>query len=95
MPGKKMTPKGLTPRQKMELKKGKGKKGISLKTDSGIKKLMGGGTMRKPMMAKKGKTVKIAPIKPKKGTGKAGTGRKNISIKGDSGIKKLRRGGKA
>ena len=25
MPGKKMTPKGLTPRQKMELKKGKGK----------------------------------------------------------------------
>ena len=93
MPGKKMTPKGLTPRQKMELKKGKGKKGISLKADSGIKKLMGGGTMRKPMMAKRGKTVKIPAITPKKGIGKAGTGKKGVSLK--AGFKKLKRGGKA
>jgi hypothetical protein len=61
----------------------------------GGKKMMGGGTMRKPVMAKGGKSLKIAPIKPKKGTGKAGTGKKGISLKGTTGIKKLRRGGKA
>ena len=36
-------PSGLTPRQKMELKKGKGKKGITLKGDAGVKKLRRGG----------------------------------------------------
>ena len=82
MPGKKMTPKGLTPRQKMELKKGKGKKGISLKADSGIKKLMGGGTMRKPMMAKSGKSIKIKGLTPaQKGSLKAGKGKKGVSLK--------------
>ena len=36
-------PSGLTPRQKMELKKRKGKKGITLKGDAGVKKLRRGG----------------------------------------------------
>tara|TARA_R100000773_G_scaffold32578_1_gene27785 strand:+ start:462 stop:743 length:282 start_codon:yes stop_codon:yes gene_type:complete len=59
----------------------------------GGKKMMGGGTMRKPMMAKRGKTVKIPAITPKKGIGKAGTGKKGVSLK--AGFKKLKRGGKA
>ena len=88
---------GLTPRQKMELKKGKGKKGITLKADSGVKKLMGGGTTRRRpmMMAKSGKSVTIKGLTPsQKRNLKAGKGRKGITLKADSGVKKLRRGGK-
>ena len=88
-------PSGLPPRQKMELKKGKGKKGITLKGDAGVKKLMGGGTARRPMMAKSGKSVAIKGLTPaQKRNLKAGKGKKGITLKGDAGVKKLRRGGK-
>ena len=90
-------PSGLTPRQKMELKKGKGKKGITLKGDAGVKKLMGGGTTRRRpmMMAKSGKSVTIKGLTPaQKRNLKAGKGKKGITLKADSGVKKLRRGGK-
>ena len=60
----------------------------------GGKKMMGGGTMRKPMMAKSGKSIKIKGLTPaQKGSLKAGKGKKGVSLK--AGFKKLRRGGKA
>ena len=87
-------PSGLTPRQKMELKKGKGKKGITLKGDVGVKRLMGGGTARRPMMAKSGKYTSMKLTPAQKRNLKAGKGKKGITLKGDAGVKKLRRGGK-
>ena len=60
----------------------------------GGKKMMGGGTMRKPMMAKSGKSIKIKGLTPaQKDSLKAGKGKKGVSLK--AGFKKLRRGGKA
>ena len=89
--GKKMTTKIKNPMKGM----GRGKPVTGTKrVGPGGKKMMGGGTMRKPMMAKSGKSIKIKGLTPaQKGSLKAGKGKKGVSLK--AGFKKLRRGGKA
>tara|TARA_R100000808_G_C2120651_1_gene132013 strand:+ start:951 stop:1229 length:279 start_codon:yes stop_codon:yes gene_type:complete len=92
MPNKKKDPKVKNPFKGIKKKPAPMGKGISLK--AGFKKLMGGGTARKPMMAKSGKSIKIKGLTPaQKGSLKAGKGKKGVSLK--AGFKKLRRGGKA
>ena len=56
MPNKQKDPKIKNPFKGIKKKPVPMKKGISLK--AGYKKLMGGGTARKPMMAKDGKAIK-------------------------------------
>ena len=93
MPNKKKDPKVKNPFKGIKKKPTPMGKGVSLK--AGFKKLMGGGTARKPMMAKDGKAIKkIKGLTPaQKGSLKAGKGKKGVSLK--AGFKKLRRGGKA
>jgi hypothetical protein len=93
MPTRLKDPKIKDPTKGIKKKPVTPKKQIRTPSHGG-KKMMGGGTMRKPMMAKSGKSIKIKGLTPaQKGSLKAGKGKKGVSLK--AGFKKLRRGGKA